>query len=122
MFLIFKFSSGSVPVASQVYWKDFAFKKFGHVLLFGILAAFYYRALIGDGMDKKKAVFTAIIMSAVYGATDELHQTFTQGREARIRDVLIDASGALVFGYSIYYLLPKMPKKIKMLGEYFGFI
>lgn len=91
-------------------------------MLFGILAAFYYRALIGDGMDKKKAVFTAIIMSAVYGATDELHQTFTQGREARIRDVLIDASGALVFGYSIYYLLPKMPKKIKMLGEYFGFI
>lgn len=122
MFLIFKFSSGSVPVASQIYWKDFAFKKFGHVLLFGILAVFYYRALIGDGMDKKKALFTAIIMSAVYGATDELHQTFTQGREARIRDVLIDASGALVFGYSIYYLLPKMPKKIKMLGEYLGFI
>lgn len=122
MLLIFKFSSGSVPTASAVYWQDFAVKKTGHVLLFGGLAVLYYRALIGEGISKKSAVISAIIASTIYGASDELHQTFTQGREAKIRDVFIDGAGATLFGYLTYFVLPRLPKKIKMLGERFGFI
>lgn len=122
MLLIFRFSSGSVPSASPFYWQDFAFKKFGHILLFGGLAVFYYRALIGEGVNKKKAVIMAFFLSTLYGMSDEFHQSFIQGREARVRDVIIDAIGASIFGYFVYYLLPKMPKKIKMLGEYCGLI
>ena len=104
MALIFKFSSGSIPSASTVYWQDFAVKKFGHVILFGALAVLIYRGLVGNGMDKKKAAIWAIILATFYGLTDELHQMFTQGREARIRDVLIDGVGASIFIFVVKLL------------------
>lgn len=121
-YMIFHFSSGSVPVTSAVYWQDFAFKKAGHFIFFGILAVLVYRGLLGEGVDRTKAFFLAVIITAIYGATDEFHQTFTQGREARIRDVLIDTMGALSFSGITYYFLPQLPKKIKILGERLGFL
>ena len=112
MALIFHFSSGSVPVASTVYWQDFAVKKTGHMLLFGAFAILIYRGLINEGVDKKKALIWAIALSTFYGATDEFHQMFTQGRESRIRDVFIDGIGATVFAFLAYSLLPKTSNEI----------
>lgn len=112
MFLIFHFSSGRVPVASIIYWQDFAVKKTGHFFLFGILVVFLYRALQGESVDRKKAIIWAIVIAIFYGATDEFHQMFTQGREARLRDVFIDGAGATAIGYLIYSVLPKMPKVV----------
>ena len=103
--LIFKFSSGTVPSASQIYWQDFAVKKIGHFLLFGVLAVLIYRALIGQGLSREKAAVWAVTMAFLYGATDEYHQIFTQGREARVRDILIDGVGAGVVIYFIYRFL-----------------
>lgn len=120
MGLIFKFSSGSVPVASDVYWQDFAIKKFGHFLLFGFLALLIYRGLIGEGMKKKKAAIWAIVLATFYGATDEYHQMFTQGREARVRDIFVDGIGSAAFVYILYSLLPKFPRTIKILTHIFG--
>lgn len=111
--LIFHFSAGSVPVASTVYWQDFAVKKTGHVLLFGFLSALIYRALRGEGISRKKAAIWAVVIATFYGATDEFHQIFTQGREARVRDVFIDGGGATIVSFLIYYLLPKLPKYIR---------
>ena len=119
--LIFKFSSGKVPSVSDVYWHDFAFKKFGHFVIFGSLSLLIYRALVGEGLSRKNALITAILVATLYGASDEFHQTFTQGREARVRDIIIDGIGATFFTTTTYYLLPLMPKEIKMLGERFGF-
>lgn len=104
MALIFHFSSGTVPVASDIYWQDFAVKKTGHVLLFGALAILIYRGLVGNGVDKKKAAIWAVILSTFYGASDEFHQMFTQGREARIRDVFIDGIGASIFTFLTYII------------------
>lgn len=122
MALIFHFSSGSIPVASTVYWQDFTVKKTGHVLLFGALAILFFRGLIGEGMSKKKAAIWAIILSTFYGGTDEFHQMFTQGRESRVRDVFIDGIGAFIFTYLAYEILPKMPKEIVELARKFQFI
>ncbi len=122
MALIFRFSAGTVPVASQVYWQDFAVKKTGHVLLFGALAILIYRGLIGNDMDSKKALVWAIMLSTLYGATDEFHQMFTQGRESRLRDVFIDGLGALGFTFLTYSLLRKMPKEIVKLAKDFQLI
>jgi len=97
--LIFHFSSGTIPVASSVLWQDFAVKKTGHILLFGALGILVYRALIINGIEKKKALIWAIILATIYGASDEFHQMFTQGREARIRDVFIDGIGASFFTF-----------------------
>ena len=112
--LIFRFSSGIVPTASQVYWQDFAVKKMGHFLLFGVLAVLIYRGLIGQGLNRKQAAVWAIALSFLYGAMDEFHQTFTQGREARVRDVVIDGIGAGAVIYFIYRVLPGLPKKFRM--------
>lgn len=122
MALIFKFSSGTIPTASAVFWQDFAFKKTGHALLFGALAILLYRGFIGNGINKKKALIWAIVFSTFYGATDEFHQMFTQGRESRIRDVFIDGMGAFAFTYLIYKFLPKMPKKVVELATKFQLI
>lgn len=121
-FLIFHFSSGKVPLASSVYWQDFAVKKTGHVLLFGFLAIFTYRALRGEGVGRKKAAVWAFAIAAFYGGTDEFHQLFTQGREARVRDVFIDAVGAGIALLLTYQILPKLPKEFKIIAEKFDLI
>jgi hypothetical protein len=118
--LIFKFSSGTVPVASPVFWQDFAVKKTGHVLLFGALAVLIYRGLIGQGLSRKKAAIWAVVGAFLYGATDEYHQMFTQGREARVRDVFIDGVGAGIIIYIIYRYLPRFPKKFQKFLLQFG--
>lgn len=118
--LIFRFSAGSVPVASPVYWQDFAVKKTGHMLLFGALALLFYRALRMNKVDKVKAAIWAVVLSTLYGASDELHQTFTQGREARVRDIFIDGLGASVVSLALYYLPTKMGKKFEDLLKDFG--
>ena len=37
-----------------------------------------------------------VLVSALYAASDELHQTFVEGRAGRWTDVLIDTSGAFI--------------------------
>ncbi len=115
--LIFRFSSGSVFVASKVYWQDFIVKKIGHVLLFGALATLTFRALVGEGVPKKKAAIWAVVFATFYGTTDEFHQSFTQGRDASPRDVLIDAGGSALVIYIVYKFLPILPKKIRVYFE-----
>ena len=110
--IIFRLSSGSVPSASSVYWQDFAFKKSAHMLFFGVLALLIYRALIKSGIPKKKAVVWAILVSTFYGVTDEYHQSFSQVREARVRDVGFDGFGSFVSVMFIYYIVPKLPPKM----------
>lgn len=111
--MIFKFSSGRVPMASQVYWQDFMVKKTGHVILFSTLSVLIYRGLIGGGVNRKKAAILAVVISLLYGASDEFHQMYTQGREARVRDVLIDGTGAGLVMFVIYRFIGKLPKGLR---------
>ena len=115
--VIFKISNGRVPLASPVYWQDFAVKKFAHVTFFGFLAVLIYRGLRGEGMERKKAAIWAIVATALYGATDEFHQLFTQGREARVRDVGFDTIGATLAIYITYQILPKLPDNLRKIFE-----
>ncbi|HKB88358.1 MAG TPA: VanZ family protein [Patescibacteria group bacterium] len=118
--LIFHFSSGTVPVASNIYWKDFAVKKTGHMLLFGAMSILIYRGLRMSGIDRKRSAIWAVFLATFYGATDEYHQMFTQGREARVRDVFIDSIGATLVILSTYYLLPKFSKKVQVIISKFN--
>lgn len=115
--IIFKLSSGKVPEASTVYWQDFAIKKFAHVTFFGFLSILIYRALRGEGIPRKKAAIWAIVATAFYGATDEFHQLFTQGREARVRDVGFDTIGAMIAVAIIYQLVPRLPENVRKIFE-----
>lgn len=120
--MIYKLSTGSIPKASLSFWTDFTIKKFGHILLFGTLALLVYRGLIGEGMDRKKSAILAVVISILYGISDEYHQMFTQGREARIRDIFIDGIGAGLIIFVIYRFVSKLPKKIQLTLKQFGFV
>ncbi len=119
--LIFKLSAGTVPIASSIFWQDFAVKKFGHFIFFGILAVLIYRGLVGVGIEKKKAAVWAVLSAFFYGATDEYHQMFTQGREARVRDVFVDGIGAGAFIFVIYRFFSFLPKEIRLFLVKLGF-
>jgi len=45
----------------------------------------------------------ALLLAALYAATDETHQLFVPGREAAVRDVLLDTCGA-GFGLTLTWL------------------
>lgn len=98
--IIFLFSALSVTPTSDIYWKDFIVKKTAHVIEYGIFAVLLYRALRGSGVEKINAALFAILISVVYGVTDEFHQSFTPGREPRIRDVVFDTIGAIAGVYT----------------------
>jgi len=118
--MIFRFSSGNVPSASENYWLDFIVKKIGHVILFATLAILTYRGLLGEGVSRKKAAIWAVFISFSYGITDEFHQTFTQGREARFRDTVIDGFGAGLAIYFIYRYISVLPIKMRETLAHFG--
>jgi VanZ family protein len=121
-FVIFKLSSGVVPQVSHLYWPNFAFMKSAHTFFFGIFAALLYRSLRGEGISRKKATIWAVVITMLYGASDELHQFFTQGREARLRDIGFDTIGGIVMVAIIYKLFPKLPNKYLKKVENLGFI
>jgi VanZ family protein len=116
-FVIFYISSGSVPKAGPTYWVDFAIKKAAHLLEYAIFAILFYRAFKNSGWGKSQSVTIALFLAILYGATDELHQLFTPGRESRIRDVIFDTIGAGAGLYLIWKLLPKMPKRLRVWAE-----
>lgn len=94
--VIFSFSSMQVTGTVDVYWKDFILKKSAHIIEYGILAILLYRAFVNSNIPKQKALFLSILIAGLYGVSDEFHQSFTPGREPRLRDVVIDTIGATI--------------------------
>lgn len=108
--LIFKLSSGTVPSVSTVYIQDYIFKKGAHIFFFGMIGVLTFRALRMNGVGRKKAAICGIIFAILYGASDEFHQSFTQGRESRITDVGYDGFGGSLALALTYFVLPKLPE------------
>jgi VanZ family protein len=72
---------------------DTVLRKAAHMCEYALLAALLLRAL----EDELLAFFGALL----YAATDELHQTFVRGRHGTPRDLIYDATGALL-GLLVY--------------------
>lgn len=97
MAVIFGFSSVPSTEMPIFGFLDIIVKKGGHALGYGLLALFYLRGLKGDGKDLKIPwLYLAWMMTLVYSATDEFHQSFVSGRQPAATDVLIDALGAAI--------------------------
>jgi VanZ family protein len=73
-------------------------RKTGHFLGYGILGYLWLRAFTRslDHTSRLKCALLAIICTFVVASLDEWHQSFSPGRTATFRDVLLDTSGALV--------------------------
>lgn len=109
---IFSVSANTVAKVSTVYWQDFIAHKSAHIVEYGILGILIYRALLSEGVKRGEAILYAVLLCGFYGTTDEFHQSFTPGREPRIRDILIDTIGALVAILIVWKLLPRAPKRL----------
>jgi VanZ family protein len=68
-----------------------------HLIEFGVLAVLIYRAVSLHWPAAPAYIWvTALAATVVYGATDEFHQSFVQGRQASWMDVGYDAAGAVI--------------------------
>lgn len=95
--VIFSFSATHAIVVSNVHAWDFLVHKIAHFCEYFILSALIYRALHGTTKVRGKyLLLMTLTLTVLYSVTDEFHQSFTPGREPRIRDVIIDSFGSAV--------------------------
>ena len=75
---------------------DFSFYDV-HIAAYAGLGALTARAT-GRGLRNVswRAVVVAILISSLYGVTDEYHQVFTPGRSFDVLDMVADAIGSIV--------------------------
>jgi VanZ family protein len=92
--LIFAFSTRPNLRFVQADDVDFVVRKAGHMFAFGVLAVLLWRALASASVGR--ALLWSWVLATAYAATDEFHQSFTQGRHASAVDVGIDSAGAVI--------------------------
>jgi len=79
---------------------DFLAHKIIHLIEYGILGILARRAF-GSWLK-------ALVFCVLYGASDEFHQLFVPGRQAKVRDVVVDAIGAGI-GLGFYPIIYSVP-------------
>ncbi|MBK8420135.1 VanZ family protein [Candidatus Villigracilis saccharophilus] len=91
MIVIFVISSQSGNDLPSFRNWDYAIKKAGHALGYGLLALSYFHYLKYNA----RRYWLALSLALAYAITDEFHQSFVSGRHASIFDVVIfDGLGA----------------------------
>jgi len=70
-------------------------RKFVHAFEYALLCGLWWRAL-RTRMAPGAALAPALVVTIVYAVTDEYHQTFVEGRNGLVLDVVIDALAAAV--------------------------
>ncbi len=63
----------------------------GHLAAYALLATLGWWALIGTGC--RYPATWALVISMLYGMSDEFHQSFVPGRDASVEDLLLDLVG-----------------------------
>jgi VanZ family protein len=96
MGLIFFLSSRpDLPQAPGALW-DLLIKKAAHFAVFGILAGLYILGMGHGEVATRRMFWLALLWTALFAASDEIHQAFVPGRHARVMDWSIDMAGAAV--------------------------
>ena len=102
MALIFGLSSISHPPDLPSGVSD----KGGHAVLYCGLGALLMRALAG-GFGRPvsaRTALAAVVLSVLYGVTDEVHQHFVPPRRMEWLDLAADAAGASAAAVSLYII------------------
>ena len=84
-------------------------RKLAHFGEYAVLSLLYRRALQLSGA--KRATLAAIALSALYAATDELHQGFVDGRSPQLTDVALDTFGACAGAWFHQMVVRYFPSK-----------
>lgn len=111
---IFIFAVSSIPsdrIPALVDYTD----KILHAGVFAVLCwllhiAFFFQP---NTWIKKRSLYIALLVTMVYGASDEYHQMFTPGRTTEFWDFLADSTGGslyvLVSSYFKFYIMKEDP-------------
>jgi VanZ family protein len=110
-FLIFYLSSiPNLKAAQNPFW-DEIIRSFIHGLFYAILFFLFFRAF--NFGQSKKDFLTPLLLSCLYGFSDEVHQFFVPTRTFQLQDLLVDFTGIFLGGLILWKCLPKAPNKLK---------
>ena len=94
MAVIFALSAQSSLPSLPDSSADAVFKKTGHAVAYAILCVLTARGLHGRQPLQWRRLLAAVVISGLYGASDELHQSLVPGRTPRVFDWLVDVAGS----------------------------
>lgn len=95
MGIIFWLSSRPRPIDLPEPWLQVLVGKAGHMIGYAGLGLLWQRALAAHRFTTpRRTLALAFLLTVLYAASDEYHQTFVPGRNGTPADVLIDAAGA----------------------------
>jgi VanZ family protein len=92
MGLIYLFSA-QPSLDSGLGWVDTAGRKLIHFGEYALLCFLWWR-LLRTEMPDRRAALVALLLSSLYAVTDEIHQSFVDGRHGTPVDWAIDSAGA----------------------------
>lgn len=90
-----------MPLTGDVSWVPVNDKVI-HVGLYGVLGVLLARGRTRSGGTWPHAVF--VLLGALYGVADELHQGFVPGRSVSLFDWFADVTGVLL-GYTVFLIM-----------------
>jgi len=103
MGLIYWMSAHPVPETLKT-WPMLWQVKLVHILEYGLLALLWLWGLTRAGLASgRRAAVTCILITFLWGVSDEIHQHFVPGRTARLADALTDLLAA-VLALGVYAL------------------
>lgn len=85
--------SAQPSLDSGLGWIDSVGRKLVHFGEYALLCFLWWR-LLRRGMPSRRAALAAFLISSLYAASDELHQSFVEGRHGTPVDWAIDSAGA----------------------------
>jgi len=106
MALIFFLSSQPQLPSAPDPWADLLFKKGAHFTVYAVLAVLFRRAL----PPGRWIWALSWVLTVLFAASDEWHQSFVPGRHPQLTDVLIDACGAAT-GLLIFWWLQRRARR-----------
>ncbi len=81
-----------------------------HGLAYTVLGALLVPGFRGAGCSARCAILLAVALASVYGATDEVHQSFVPGRNADVLDWVADTLGAALGAAAAATLALRRPR------------
>ncbi len=95
MGLIFALSSRSTLVEIDNEAGEKIFYKLAHAIAYATLLWLWWRALSPQREASWRYLGAAMVLTVLYGISDEIHQLYVPGRNGQVADVLFDTAGAL---------------------------
>jgi VanZ family protein len=94
------FFSAQPSLDSGLGWIDTVGRKLIHFGEYALLSFLWWR-LLRTQMPDRRAALAALLVSSLYAVTDEVHQSFVDGRHGTPVDWAIDTAGAAAAAFAV---------------------